>query len=64
VLAACLPLSLTKGSRKNKFTFSGVEAPVWQGAKAKAYQDISSFRNASRRDASALENVKLFLREP
>ncbi|MGD8836230.1 MAG: hypothetical protein PVJ19_14900, partial [Desulfobacteraceae bacterium] len=50
--------------RKNKFTFSSVEAPVWQGAKAKAYQDISSFRNAARRDASALENVKLFLREP
>ncbi|MGD8846014.1 MAG: GyrI-like domain-containing protein, partial [Desulfobacteraceae bacterium] len=34
----------------------------WQGAKATAYQDISSFRNAARRDASALENVKLFLR--
>jgi hypothetical protein len=29
-----------------------------------AYQDIASFRNAARRDASALENVKLFLREP
>jgi hypothetical protein len=24
----------SKGSRKNKFTFLGVEAPVWQGAKA------------------------------
>jgi signal transduction histidine kinase len=23
-----------KGSRKNKFTFLGVEAPAWQGAKA------------------------------
>jgi hypothetical protein len=49
---------------KNKFTFSSVEAPAWQGAKAQNYQDISSFRNAARRDASALENVKLFLREP
>ena len=24
---------VTKGSLKNKFTFSGVEAPVWQGAR-------------------------------
>jgi hypothetical protein len=52
-----------KGSRKNKFTFSSVEAPVWQGAKAQDYRDISSFRNAARQDASALQNVKLFLRE-
>ena len=44
--------------------FLGVEAPAWQGAKAKAYQDIPSFRNAVRRDASAHKNVKLFLREP
>ena len=29
-----------------------------------AYPDMSSFRNAARRDVSALENVKLFLREP
>jgi hypothetical protein len=28
------------------------------------YRDISSFRNAARRDAAALENVTLFLREP
>jgi hypothetical protein len=35
----------TKGSRKNKFTFLGVEAPVWQGAKAQEHRDISSFRN-------------------
>jgi outer membrane protein assembly factor BamD (BamD/ComL family) len=55
-----------KGSRKikKKFTFSRVEAPAWQGAKAPQYQDISSFRNAAGRDASALENVTLFLREP
>ena len=53
-----------KGSRKNKFAFSSVEAPVWQGAKVQAYPDMSNFRNAARRDASALENVKLFLREP
>jgi hypothetical protein len=31
-----------KGSRKNKFTFSGVEAPAWQGAKARGYRDISA----------------------
>jgi hypothetical protein len=55
---------MLKGSRKNKFTFSSVEAPAWQGAKVQNYQDISSFRNAARRDATALENVKLFLREP
>jgi len=28
------------------------------------YQDISSFHNAVRRDASAHKNVNLFLREP
>jgi hypothetical protein len=44
----------TKGSRKNKFTFSTVAAPAWQGAKVLEYQDISSFRNAARQDASAL----------
>jgi hypothetical protein len=38
--------------------------PVWQGAKVQAYQDMSNFRNAAGRDASALKNVKLFLREP
>jgi hypothetical protein len=53
-----------KGLRKNKFTFLSVEAPVWQGAKVQAYQDMSNFRNAARRDASVLKNVKLFLREP
>ena len=42
-----------KGSRRNKFTILGVEAPVWQGAKAQEYLDIPSFRNAARRDASA-----------
>ena len=30
-----------KGSRKNKFAFLGVEAPVWQGAKGQEYRDIS-----------------------
>jgi hypothetical protein len=25
--------TLAKGSPKNKFTFSGVEAPAWQGAR-------------------------------
>ena len=42
-----------KGSRINKFTILGVEAPVWQGAKTQEYLDIPSFRNAARRDASA-----------
>jgi hypothetical protein len=32
----------TKGSRKNKFTFLGVVAPVWQGAEAQEYRDISA----------------------
>jgi hypothetical protein len=53
-----------KGSRKNKFAFSSVEAPVWQGAKAQDYRDISSFRNAARQDELALKSVKLFFREP
>lgn len=53
-----------KGSLKNKLTFSGVQAPDWQGAKTKEYQDIPCFRNAVRRDAWAPEDVKLFLSEP
>jgi hypothetical protein len=44
-----------KGSLKNKFAILSVEAPVWQGAKVQEYQDIPSFRNAVRRDASALK---------
>jgi hypothetical protein len=52
-----------KGSQK-KFTFSSVEAPVWKSAKVMPYQNIASFRKAARRDASALENVKLFFRGP
>ena len=48
---------------KNKFTISSVEAPVWQDAKAKEYLIFLCFRNATRRDASMLENVKLFLGE-
>ena len=43
----------SKGSRKNKFIILGGEASVWQGAKTQEYQDIPSFRNAARRDASA-----------
>jgi hypothetical protein len=30
------------GSRRNKFTFLGVEAPAWQGAEAQEYRDISA----------------------
>jgi hypothetical protein len=37
------------GSRKNKFTFLSVEAPVCPGAKAMAYQLIPSFCNAANR---------------
>jgi hypothetical protein len=55
---------ITKGSRKTKFSFLRVAAPARQGAKAQAYQDMSSFRNAARQDASVLKNVKLFLCEP
>ncbi len=29
-----------KGPAKNKFPFSGVEAPAWQGARSEEYQDI------------------------
>lgn len=43
----------TKGSRKNKFVISGVEAPNRQGAKMQVYLDILSFRNVAGRDASA-----------
>ncbi len=42
-----------KGSRKNKFTILGVEAPAWQGVKVLEYRDIPSFHNVARRDASA-----------
>jgi hypothetical protein len=31
-----------KGSRRNKFRISGVEAPVWQGAQVQAYRDFSA----------------------
>ncbi len=45
-------MAAAKGSRKNKFTILGVEAPVWEGVKTQEYLDIPSFRNAARRDAS------------
>ncbi len=48
----------------NNFTFLGVEAPVWQGAKVQKYVDISSFRNAVRWDESAVKNAKLFIYRP
>ena len=44
-----------KGSHRNKFAILSVETHVWQGAKAQEYQDIPSFCNATRRDASALK---------
>jgi hypothetical protein len=57
-------LFLLRARAKNKFTFLRVEAPAWQGAKAPAFRDMSSFRNPARQDASAFKNVKLLLREP
>ena len=48
----------------NNFAFLGVETPVWQGAKVQEYVNISSFRNAVRRDESAVKNVKLFIYRP
>ncbi len=48
----------------SNFTFLGVEAPVWQGAKVQKYVDISSFRNTVRRDESAVKNVKLLIYRP
>jgi hypothetical protein len=41
-----------KGSRKNKFTFLGVEAPAWQGAEALEYRDISAL--GQRRQAGCI----------
>lgn len=52
-----------KGSGGNNLTFSGVEAPVWQGARnapTAALIDVTSNDvtiNAAGRDASALENA-------
>jgi hypothetical protein len=57
-----VPFISIRASAEINLHFQCVEAPVWQGAKAMAYQDIASFRNAAKQDASALENVKLFLR--
>ena len=48
-------LSGSKGSHKNKLAILSVEAPDWQGAKVQEYQDIPSFRNVARQDASALK---------
>jgi len=47
-------LDFTRGSRNNKFAILSVEALVWQGAKAQA-RHIPSFRNAARRDSSAVK---------
>jgi hypothetical protein len=33
---------VSKDTRKNKFTFLGVEVPAWQGAEAQEYRDISA----------------------
>jgi hypothetical protein len=38
--ATCLYAYHAKGPAKNKFPFSGVEAPVWQGARSEQYLDM------------------------
>lgn|GEM_PF-1619187 len=48
-----IPVPSAKGSRRIKFTFSGVEAHVAQGAKTPEYRDIPSFHNEAGRDASS-----------
>jgi len=55
-----IPSGKDKGSLNNKLAILSVEAPVWQGAKTQEYQDILSFRNAVRRDASALKMSSYF----
>jgi hypothetical protein len=44
-----------KGSRKNKIAILGGEASAWQSEKTQGYLDITIFRNAARRDASAFK---------
>ena len=55
---------IAQGSHKNKLAILNVEAPAWLRSESLEYLDIPSFRNVARQDASALKNVKLFLREP
>jgi hypothetical protein len=50
--------------RINKLVFSGIEAPDPQGANSQEYLDIPRICTAAGRDASALENAKLFLSKP
>ena len=57
-----MALSRAKGPRKNRFPFWGVEAPGWQGARREHTGSIRPTSNAARRDASAAEHGKLFLR--
>jgi hypothetical protein len=45
------PHGRLKGSRKNKFSILGVEAPGRQGAETQEYLEIPSFRNTDGRDA-------------
>jgi len=53
-----------KGSRKNKFAISGVQAPGRQGVKTKEYQAYYVFSQRSRAGCMGALNVKLLLREP
>ena len=47
-LLARIARILTKGSRKNKFTILGVEAPGWPGAKVQEYQVYSELLQHSQ----------------
>jgi len=53
-----------KGSRKNKFTILGVQAPARQGVETKEYLVYSVFSQRSRAGCMCALNVNLFLREP
>ncbi len=57
-------LASPKGSRNNNFTFLGVEAPDWQGARSANGHSIQATSNAARRDGSAFKNGELLFREP
>jgi hypothetical protein len=57
-------LSSIKGSRRNKFTILGVEAPGRQDAEAQEYQAYFELPQHSRTGWIGVQNVKLFLSEP
>jgi len=52
------------GSLKNKLPILGVESPVRQVLKTKAYQAYAVFSGRSRTGWIGFQNVKLFLSGP